>query len=196
MRTRRPPTGASKASRNAKRPAPDYSGISAGSSGTWRPRGRPARSTTTTFAPTCSPGSSGYTFQGLPGTPKIELQADDFSGDNSHSSTIGTFNAMYPRLPYFAELALFVPSNLKDVRPVLVFNPIKDVQATFGWDSFWRSSTTDGLYGSGLVEYAKTNSLRSRHRGSEPNGRPTCAGESTSIGRSAQSSRTSSPAPR
>ena len=65
---------------------------------------------------------------------------------------------MYPRLPYFAELALFVPSNLKDVRPVLVFHPIKDVQATFGWDLFWRSSTTDGLYGSGLVEYAKTNS--------------------------------------
>ena len=29
---------------------------------------------------------------------------------------------------------------------------------TFGWDLFWRSSTTDGLYGSGLVEYAKTNS--------------------------------------
>jgi hypothetical protein len=112
-------------------------------------------------------GIVGYTFQGLPGTPKIELQADDFSGDNSHSSTIGTFNAMYPRLPYFAELALFVPSNLKDVRPILVFNPIKDVQATFGWDSFWRSSTTDGLYGSGLVEYAKTSAAKSSWVGTE-----------------------------
>ena len=105
-------------------------------------------------------GIVGYTFQSAPGKPTIELQADDFSGDNSHSSTIGTFNAMYPRLPYFAELALFVPSNLKDVRPVLVFDPIKDVQATFGWDSLWRASKTDGLYGSGLVEYAATNSSK------------------------------------
>ena len=105
-------------------------------------------------------GIVGYTFQSAPGKPTIELQADDFSGDNSHSSTIGTFNAMYPRLPYFAELALFVPSNLKDVRPVLVFDPIKDVQATFGWDLLWRASKTDGLYGSGLVEYAATNSSK------------------------------------
>jgi hypothetical protein len=112
-------------------------------------------------------GIVGYTFQGLPGTPKVELQADDFSGDNRNSSTIGTFNAMYPRLPYFAELALFVPSNLKDVRPILVFDPVKDVQATLGWDSFWRASTTDGLYGSGLVEYANTYKATSSWVGTE-----------------------------
>jgi len=112
-------------------------------------------------------GIVGYTFQGLAGTPKIELQADDFSGDNSHSSTIGTFNAMYPRLPYFAELALFVPSNLKDVRPVFVFDPVNNVQVTLGWDSLWRASTTDGLYGSGLVEYAKTSTATSSWVGTE-----------------------------
>ncbi len=112
-------------------------------------------------------GIVGYTFQGVSGRPTIELQADDFSGDNRNSSTIGTFNAMYPRLPYFAELALFVPSNLKDVRPVFSFEPLKDVQATFGWDLFWRASTTDGLYGSGLVEYTNTYKATSSWVGTE-----------------------------
>ena len=112
-------------------------------------------------------GIVGYTFEGTWGRPRFELQADDFSGDNRNSSTIGTFNAMYPRLPYFAELALFVPSNLKDVRPVFSFEPVKDVQATFGWDSFWRASTTDGLYGSGLVEYANTYKATSLWVGTE-----------------------------
>jgi hypothetical protein len=112
-------------------------------------------------------GIVGYTFEGMWGRPRFELQADDFSGDNRNSSTIGTFNAMYPRLPYFAELALFVPSNLKDVRPVFSFEPVKNVQATFGWDSFWRASTTDGLYGSGLVEYANTYKATSSWVGTE-----------------------------
>jgi hypothetical protein len=112
-------------------------------------------------------GTVSYTFRDVPWTPKVEVEANDASGDNSHSSTIGTFNAMYPRLPYFAELALFVPSNLKDVRPILVFDPVKDVQATLGWDSFWRASTTDGLYGSGLVEYANTYKATSSWVGTE-----------------------------
>jgi hypothetical protein len=112
-------------------------------------------------------GMVGYTFHGASGNPTIALQADDFSGDNRNSSTIGTFNAMYPRLPYFAELALFIPSNLRDVRPVLVFDAVKNVQATFGWDSSWRASTTDGLYGSGLVEYANTYKATSSWVGTE-----------------------------
>jgi hypothetical protein len=112
-------------------------------------------------------GIVSYTFRDLPWTPKIEVEANDASGDNSHSSTIGTFNPMYPRLPYFAETALLVPANVKDVRPVFSFDPVKDVQAVFGWDTLWRASTTDGLYGSGMVEYANTSKATGSRVGTE-----------------------------
>jgi hypothetical protein len=101
-------------------------------------------------------GIVGYKFNSLPWTPRIAVSANYASGDDPHSGTIGTFNAMYPRLPYFAELSLLVPSNVKDVRPVLELNPVQNVLVVFGYDMLWRASTGDGLYGSGLTQYAGT----------------------------------------
>jgi hypothetical protein len=105
-------------------------------------------------------GIAGYTFRDLPWQPRIGLESNYASGDSSRGSTIGTFNAMYPRLPYFAETSLLVPANIYDVRPVLGFRPAPDVTAVLGWDTLWRASQTDGLYGSGMVEYAGTNGTK------------------------------------
>jgi len=99
----------------------------------------------------------GYTFRDVLWRPRIAVEANAASGDNGRGSAIGTFNAMFPRLPYFAETSLLVPANVIDVRPVLSFIPMPSVLATFGWDSLWRASTTDGLYGSGMAEYSNTN---------------------------------------
>ena len=74
---------------------------------------------------------------------------------------------MYPRLPYFAETSLLVPANVFDVRPVLSFRPTPDVLSVFGWDTLWRASATDGLYGSGMVQYANTNKVGGNHIGTE-----------------------------
>jgi hypothetical protein len=112
-------------------------------------------------------GIAGYTFRNLPWTPRLAVATNDASGDNAHGSTIGTFNAMFPRLPYFAETALLVPANVIDVRPVLTVRPIENVMVVFGWDSLWRASTTDGLYGSGMVEYANTSKVTGRRIGTE-----------------------------
>jgi hypothetical protein len=112
-------------------------------------------------------GIAGYTLRNLPGQPRIGIETNYASGDNSHGSSIGTFNAMFPRLPYFAETAMLVPANIYDVRPVLSFKPAPDVLATFGWDTLWRASTSDGLYGSGLVEYANTNKVTGNRVGTE-----------------------------
>ena len=100
--------------------------------------------------------STGYKFEGLAWTPRLGLQANLASGDRG-GSTLGTFNALYPRLPYFAEISMLVPSNIKDLRPTFTFNPVKDVQVVLGYDMLWRASTTDGLYGSGEALFAGTN---------------------------------------
>ena len=100
----------------------------------------------------------GYTFESLPFTPRLGFSANYASGDDAHNkTTIGTFDPMYPRLPYFAETSQLVPANVKDFRAVFSFDPVKDVQVVLGWDNLWRASTTDGLYGSGLVMYTGSN---------------------------------------
>ena len=82
-------------------------------------------------------------------------------------SAIGTFNAMYPRLPYFAETSLLVPANIYDVRAVVSADPTPNVLMTFGWDTLWRASRSDGLYGSGMVQYANTNKASGSRVGTE-----------------------------
>jgi Alginate export len=112
-------------------------------------------------------GIAGYTFTGLPWAPRIGMEGNYASGDNAHGSTIGTFNAMYPRLPYFAETSLLVPANIYDIRPVLELRPTPNVLAVFGWDTLWRASTTDALYGSGMTPYPGTARVSGRRVGTE-----------------------------
>ena len=101
-------------------------------------------------------GVAGYTFNDIAWKPRIGFSANDASGDNANSKTIGTFNPIYPRLPYFAETSMLVPANVKDFRPVFSFHPREDVAVVLGYDMLSRVSSTDGLYGSGLSEYKNT----------------------------------------
>jgi hypothetical protein len=109
----------------------------------------------------------GYTFRDTAWRPRIGLEANTASGDNSRSSAIGTFNAMFPRLPYFGETSLLVPANVFDIRPVLSVTPRPGLTATFGWDTLWRASRSDGLYGSGMAMYANTNKVTGSGIGTE-----------------------------
>lgn len=111
---------------------------------------------------------AGYTFEDVSWKPRLGFSANDASGDNAHNkSTIGTFNAMFPRLPYFAETSILVPSNVRDIRPLFSFTPVEHVNVVLGYDMLWRSSTSDGLYGSGFVMLTNTNKVGGDRVGSE-----------------------------
>ncbi len=110
---------------------------------------------------------AGYTFRGVLWEPRIGIESNFASGDSGRGSTLGTFNAMYPRMPYFAETSLLVPANVWDIRPVVSLKPTPSVLAVFGWDNLWRASTRDGLYGSGMTEYPGTAKVTGVRVGTE-----------------------------
>jgi hypothetical protein len=90
----------------------------------------------------------GYTFQGVPFSPRIGLNADVISGDRKlHDGTLGTFNPLFPKLPYFSEANLAAPANLIDVQPNLTVTPVKNVTLTIGWNPLWKAAEADAFYG-------------------------------------------------
>ena len=90
---------------------------------------------------------TGYTLAGQAGQPRFGLKVDVASGDgNSRDHTLGTFNALYPKVPYFTEAGLAAPANLIDVFPSIRVQPAEAVTVEVGWDVLWRQRTSDAFY--------------------------------------------------
>lgn len=89
----------------------------------------------------------GDTWARLPWSPRFGLEATITSGDaESGDSRLGTFNSLFPRLPYFSEAALVTPSNIVGVEPGITIKPFKKLELSIGYDLFWRQRSTDGFY--------------------------------------------------
>lgn len=89
----------------------------------------------------------GYRPPGLPMEPRIGLKADIASGDGDlGDAVLRTFNALYPRLPYFTEAGLAVPSNIMDLHPSLTFTPARGLEVQFGVNLLWRHRIADAVY--------------------------------------------------
>jgi hypothetical protein len=100
---------------------------------------------------------TGYTFRDVPWAPRLSLKADIASGDDDPADgTLGTFNALFPKLAYFNQAALVAPANLFDVHPALAVKPLRDLTVTLGWDFLWRHSTKDSVYVAPLTPVART----------------------------------------
>lgn len=103
----------------------------------------------------------GYRMDQAALSPRFAVRALAISGDQNQSShTLGTFNSIYEKGPYFSYAELFARRNLIALQPLATLNLRKSVSLTFNPGFFWRESTSDGLYnvgGSVIVSGLKCN---------------------------------------
>ena len=93
---------------------------------------------------------TGYRLESTPLSPRFALRAMSFSGDQNPSSrTVGTFNSIYEKGPYFSYAEVFGRRNLIAVQPSATLKLRKSVSLLFNPAFFWRESTSDGLYSVG-----------------------------------------------
>ena len=111
---------------------------------------------------------SGYTAASLPLSPRFGLKADAVSGDrNPTDGKLNTFNALYPKLPYFSEANVAAPANLLDLQPNVTVSPRKDLHVNLGWNGLWKQSRADAFYAPPLTAAADTAGSASRHIGQQ-----------------------------
>jgi hypothetical protein len=108
----------------------------------------------------------GYEFVGLPLSPRLGLKADAISGDDDlHDRELGTFNPLFPRLPYFSEANLATPANLLDLQPNLRLSLSETLTASVSWNGLWKYAKADAYYAPPLMPVANTTSSTSRDIG-------------------------------
>lgn len=94
---------------------------------------------------------TGYTFDDIAWTPRLGVKADITSGDRDpNNPDLQTFYALFPKGAYFSENSLIGPVNHIDLHPALELHPTRAVTLTLDAIAFWRQSTADGVYNSGL----------------------------------------------
>jgi hypothetical protein len=112
---------------------------------------------------------TGYRLDDVRFRPRFATKADVFSGDRDRAdATLGTFNTLYEKGPYFSYAELFGKRNLIDLQPSIEFEFPKRITVTPSAAFFWRYSAQDGLYaaGSGVLEVPSQRS-RARYVGSQ-----------------------------
>jgi hypothetical protein len=108
----------------------------------------------------------GVAFEGVRLQPRLGLKADMASGDRDpNDGKLGTFNALYPKFPYFSEANLIAPANVMDLHPNLQLQLNPSLSAEVGWNVLWRQTTQDAIYQPPLGAVAGTAGRGSRFIG-------------------------------
>lgn len=110
----------------------------------------------------------GYTFTDLPFSPRLGLNADAISGDrNLRDNRLGTFNPLFPKLPYFSEANLAAPANLLDIQPNLTLALTPKLSLTVGWNPLWKFAEADAFYAPPLSPVGGTAGGTGRYIGEQ-----------------------------
>jgi hypothetical protein len=110
----------------------------------------------------------GYTFSDAPLTPRLAMKADVASGDhNLHDNRLGTFNALFPKLPYFTEANLVAPSNVMDIQPNITLTLLKGLSVNGAWNPLWKEAKADAYYAPPLSAVRGTTGTRGRYIGQQ-----------------------------
>jgi Alginate export len=108
----------------------------------------------------------GHTFAAVPLSPRIGLKADIASGDRG-GQRLGTFDALYPKFPYFSEANLFAPANIIDLHPEIGLTVTPRFKPYAGVDFVWRETVRDAVYTTPLVAIARTTGVGNRFTGTQ-----------------------------
>lgn len=104
---------------------------------------------------------AGYTFSTLPFAPRVGLKADAISGDRDPlDGTLGTFNPLFPKLPYFSEANLATPANLLDIQPNVILSLTNRLSLSVSWNALWKYAKADAFYSPPLSAVEGTSSTR------------------------------------
>jgi Alginate export len=108
----------------------------------------------------------GFEFADLPLSPRLGLKADAISGDEDpNDRELGTFNPLFPRLPYFSEANLATPANLLDLQPNLRLALTSRLSMSLSWNGLWKHEKADAFYAPPLMPVAGTAMTQSRDIG-------------------------------
>ena len=107
---------------------------------------------------------TGYRVDSAPLSPRFGLRGAAFSGDQNPSGrTLGTFNSMYEKGPYYSYAELFARRNMIALQPSAELKVNRSVSLTFNPAFFWRESTSDGLYSIGNTVIVSGLQSNARH---------------------------------
>lgn len=101
---------------------------------------------------------TGYTLSNLPLSPRVGLKTDAISGDRDPlDGTLGTFNPLFPKLPYFSEANLATPANLLDVQPSVTLSLTNRLSFSVSWNALWKYARADAFYSPPLSTVESTS---------------------------------------